>query len=139
MEQRKVAWAIFEVAGRRLAFRADALMRVLPLPRLDAVRDGSFAVRGRMEHEGRPVPVLGGRRLLGVPPTPNLSSNRPFWAPEVHVPRELAVVLARRGRFLAVTVDRVVGVEPTPRDATVMELGELVHLGLQARFVAGVT
>lgn len=141
MEQgsRTIAWAVFDVGERRVAVRADTLKRVVPLPALSRVPGASFALRGTMLLDGVVVPVVGGRRLLGLPPSANCASNRPFWAPEVHVPREFAVVLLRRGRLLAVAVDRVVGVERTPEGATVLHLSELEHLCVQARMLSRVT
>jgi chemotaxis signal transduction protein len=127
-------WALFSVGHRRIALPSDCLREVLPLPRLEPLR-GALALRGTMPWDGGRIPVLGGRRLLGIGPAMNRAPNRPFWAREVHVPTELAVVLRVRGRHFAVSVD---GVEAAGdgvttgmlRDAARWHPTELVHLTL---------
>lgn len=123
-------WALFSVGQQRLAVPAATLREVVPLPSLVPIRDGSLALRGTMPYRGRTIAVLGGRRLLGQPPAPNRSSNRPFWAREIHVPTELAVILTIHGRLLAVSVDRVEGLHERSGNATRLHPSELAHLTL---------
>ncbi|MCB9692404.1 MAG: chemotaxis protein CheW [Alphaproteobacteria bacterium] len=111
-----------------MALPAHALREVLPLPEVRRSLQGSMAFRGTMTYRGGLVPVLSGRLLMGQPPSVNRARNRPFWAPEIHVPHELAVVVQHHGRVLVVAVDTVVGMEARPWGARPFHLGELVSL-----------
>lgn len=129
-------WAIFRASDRMLAVPAGSLQEVLPLPALDPVRDGSFALRGTMRYRERQLPVLGGRRLLGLPPSQSRSSKRPFWSPDAHIPSELAAVMAVRGRLFAVAIDALDAIRELPGAARAFHPGELAHLSHMRRLAS---
>ncbi len=121
-------WALFTVGNQRIALPAECVREVVPLKALAASHRGSFPLRGNMVYRGLPVPVLGARRILGLAPSTNRSSNRPFWAPKVHRVTEIAVILRRSGRTLALTVDSVHSMSDSPSGAKILHPSELAHL-----------
>ena len=78
---------VFSVSGRVLALPADAVRRVLPLPRLDGLPAAPPVVAGLFRHGDRAVPVLRFDILLGFEPAP----------PALYAPLQL---IEREGRTI---------------------------------------
>ncbi|MBP2291727.1 chemotaxis protein CheW [Azospirillum rugosum] len=95
---------VFSVSGRVLALPADAVRRVLPLPRLDSPPAAPPVVAGLFRHRDRTVPVLRFDILLGFEPAPAA-----LYAP--------LLLIEREGRPLALLVDRVFDIVPVPASA----------------------
>ncbi len=95
---------VFSVSGRVLALPADAVRRVLPLPRLDSPPAAPPVVAGLFRHRDRTVPVLRLDILLGFDPTPAA-----LYAP--------LLLIEREGRPLALLVDRIFDIVPVPESA----------------------
>ncbi len=118
-------WVIFGVGEEQVALPVSSLREVLPLPLSVEPR------RGWMRYRDRDVPLVDGRELLGLELAVNAAPNRPGGGP-----RALAVVVVHRGRWVALVVDRVVGVERWPEGARVLDPQTLGRAG-HARVLAG--
>lgn len=95
---------VFSVSGRVLALPADAVRRVLPLPRLDGLPAAPPVVAGLFRHGDRSVPVLRFDILLGFEPAP----------PALYAP---LLLIEREGRPFALLVDRVFDIVAVPGSA----------------------
>lgn len=65
--QQEGQFAVFSVAGERLALPVDAVRRFLPLPRLDWLPTAPMPVEGVFRYRGEVVAVLRLAALLGLP------------------------------------------------------------------------
>lgn len=96
---------VFDVSGHRLALPADAVGRILPLPRLDRLPASPLVIAGLFRYGDALVPVLHLDRLLGLP-----AGRHGLYRP---------LLLCRRGGgMVAYLCDRVIGLaepaDPAP-------------------------
>lgn len=103
-------FAVFSVAGVRLALPAAAIRRFLPLPRLDRLPTAPSPVEGVFRYRGELVPVLRLAGLLGLP-----DRDAGLYAPLLLIARSggpAALLAGRVELVLSIPAERMMAADP---------------------------